>query len=527
MARFKFRTGAWLGALLLTAAALTACSGGSSGGGSAKGDPAKPVDLLKWAGPGPVVTLDGSVAGDAASMDGIYLASGQLTRFNADGKPVLDLAESVDMAKDGLTATIKLRPNLKYSDGTPITSEDFQYAVERNRKGTGASFVATIKSVDVVDDTTAVAHLKGPDPDFLTWLAERGTQLHPKKLIESDPDYWKHPVSGGPYMVDKGWTPGSDVFRAVENPNYPKGPMMAKAIEIRSVPDAASRVLQVTSGELDAAIDLPLSSKDNFPAEVKTSYAGVGGTNYVVANETLGGPFANAKVRQAMSYAIDRKSISQKAFFGLQPASTSPMFNCGDLCERDLLPEKGARDVAKAKQLMQEAGYANGFDAEMKVSSGRGGWQEAAVIVAQNLADIGIRVKVTPVDEGQHFSSITKQNYQLFFTGGGGKAQSTLSQMLNTGDFWVKATGWTPPAEAAEVMQRTASELDPAKRREAYTEAQKIWMDAMHVIPVTERIQLNASRVSPNLLVLQVKNDQKVIVQTVAEAKQGLKAGSL
>lgn len=515
-----------MAAALAAALALAACSG-SSGSDSTGTDGSKPMDVLRWGTPGPVVTLDGSVAGDATSMNGIYLTSGQLTRFNADRKPVLDVAESIDVAPDGLSATVKFRPDLKYSDGTPIVADDLQYAVERNRKGTGAGFVATIKSVEVIDARTAKVNLKGPDPDLLSWFAERAMQLHPKKLIESDSKYWSHPVSGGPYMVDKGWTPGSDVFRAVENPNYPKGPMMAKAIEIVSVPDANSRVLQVTSGDLQAAVDLPLSSKDSFADPVKTSYAGVGGSNYLVMNEKAVPQFANAKVRQAMSYAIDRKSVSEKAFFGLQPPSTSPMFDCGNLCERNLLPDKGAQNLDKARALMQEAGYANGFDVEMKVSSSRGGWQEAAVIIADNLSKIGIRAKVTPVDEGQHYSSITKQNYQMFFTGGGGHHQSTLSQMLNVGDFWVAATGWQPPAEAAQALQRTASELDPAKRRAAYTEAQQIWMNAMHVIPVTERVQLNASRVSNSVFVTQVKNDQKVIVQTVAEAKQGAKAGDL
>jgi len=525
--RLGIRSEALIAMVLLVALVLTGCSGSGRSGDTTGRDPGQPMEVLRWATPGPVVTLDGSKAGDATSMNAIYLTSGQLTRFNADREPVLDLAESITMAEDGLSATVKLRPGLKYSDGTPIVAEDLQYAVERNRKGTGAGFVATIKSVEVVNDLTAVVHLNGPDPDLKSWFAERALQLHPKKLIESDPNYWSHPVSGGPYMVAAGWTPGSDVFRAVENPNYHEGPMMAKAIEMVSVPDAASRVLQVTSGEVHAAVDLPLSSKDSFPKEVKVSYAGVGGSNYLIANQTRGGPLADPKVRQAMSYAIDRKAISEKAFFGLQPASTSPMFDCGDLCERGLLPEGGARNLDRARALMAEAGYANGFEVELKVSSSRGGWQEAAVIIADNLAEIGIKAKVTPVDEGQHYSSISKQNYELFFTGGGGHHQSTLSQMLAEGDFWVAATGWTPPAEAAEVLRRTASELDPAKRRAAYTAAQKIWMEAMHVIPVTERVQLSASRVSDSLFVVQIKNDQKVNIQTVAEAKQGARAGDL
>jgi peptide/nickel transport system substrate-binding protein len=526
MTRIKMRQWA-LVAVVCAVVALAGCGGSDEpGGGPAAGGGTEPVDVLRWAGPGPVVTMDGSVAGDATSMNGIYLASAQLTRFNPDREPVLDLAESIDLADDGLSATVKLLPDLKYSDGTPIVAEDLKYAVDRNRDGTGAAFIATIKSVDVVDDQTAVVNLNGPDPDLLSWFAERALSLHPKSEVESDPDYWSHPVSGGPYMVDESWTPGSDVFKAVENPNYPKGPMMAKSIEIVSVPDPASRILQLTSGDLDAAVDLPLSSIDSFPSEVEVTHAGVGGTNYLIANQTLGGPFADAKVRQAMSYAIDREEVSEKAFFGLQPASTSPMFDCGELCERNLLPEGGARDLDKAKALMEEAGYADGFDADLKVSNSRGGWQEAAVIIADNLSDIGINLEVTPVDEGQHYSSITEQNYEMFFTGGGGHHQSTIAQMINVGDFWVAATGWTPPAEAADVLQRTASTLDPAERTAAYTEAQQIWMDSMVTIPVTERVQVNGSRVG-DLFVPQIKNDQKVNIQSVAEAEQGVRAGDL
>jgi ABC-type transport system substrate-binding protein len=523
MTRFQTTMRVCAGAMLLTAV-LAACS---DTGTTEEAGGTEPLELLKWAGPGPVVTLDGSVAGDATSMNGIYLTSGQLTRFNPDREPVLDLAESIEVAEDGLSATVTLLPDLTYSDGTPIVAEDLQYAVERNRNGTGAGFIATIESVDVVDDRTAVVNLNGPDPDLLSWFAERSLQLHPKSLVESDPDYWSHPVSGGPYMVEQGWVPGSDLFRAVENPNYPKGPMMAKAIEIVSVPDAASRILQVTSGELDAALDIPLSSLETLPEQAEPSYAGVGGSNYLIANQALGGPLADDRVRQAMSFAVDREAISQRAFFGLQPASTSPMFDCGELCERGLLPGGGARDLDQARSLMQEAGYADGFAVELKVSSGRGGWPEAAVIVAENLAEIGIEAEITPVDEGQHYSSITEQNYELFFTGGGGHHQSTLSQVLNEGDFWVAATGWEPPAEAAEVLQRTASTLDPGERTAAYTEAQQIWMDAMHVIPITERVQASASNVAGSIFVPQVRNDQKVIIQTVDEAEQGARAGDL
>ncbi len=527
-------SGRWrfLSLVLVLAMLFAACGGDDDAGEDTDGDEAatttagevteetdapdasgaEPLDVIRWAGPGPVTSLDATVAGDASSMIAISFTSGQLTRFNADREPVLDLAESVEVSEDGMSATVTI----------------IQYAVERNRDGTGASFVATVESVEVVDDRTAILHLFGPDPDLLSWMAERGFQLHPKSQIEADPEgYWSEPVSGGPYVVESGWTPGGEVFRAVENPEYHKGPMMAKAIEHVSVPDVPSRILQLNAGDLDMAYDLPLASVEDLDDAVETTIEGVGGMNYVILNQTLGGPFASEEVRQAISLAIDRQRVSDVAFFGAQPAATSPLFSCGPLCSPDLLPDSGARDLDAAMALMESAGFADGFSAEMSVSSGRGGWADAAVLIAEDLAEINIDVTVTPIDEGQHYSSIGEQAYQMFFTGGGGHHQATLSQMLTPDGFWVAATGWTPPDGSGELVQEAAQSLDVDERRGLYDEGQAIWAEGSHVISVVERVQLSGNRVPNGILIPQVKNDQKVLIMSVAEAEAGVRAGDL
>jgi ABC-type transport system substrate-binding protein len=527
-------------ALLLSLALVTAACGNGeeatddgASGGAASGESAapsdpepQPVDLVRWAGPGPVTTLDGKIAGDASSMIGIYFTSGQLTRFDADRQPRLDLAESVVVSDDGLQATVTLLPGLVYSDGTPVLAVDIQYAVERNRDGTGASFVRTIESVDVIDDRTAVLNLVGPDPDLLSWMAERGFQLHPKSQIEADPDYFNNPVSAGPYVVEAGWVPGAEVFRAVENPNYHKGPMMARAIEHVAVPDVPSRILQLNAGQLDMAYDLPLSSAEDLDPAVEVAIKGVGGMNYIAINQELGGPFASYEVRRAISLAIDRSRISNVAFFGFQPPATSPFFSCGPLCRPGFLPNGGVQDLDAARELMAEAGFADGFSAEMKVSSGRGGWPEAAVLIAEDLAKIGINITVTPVDEGQHFSSIGERNYEMFFSGGGGHYQALVSQVLGPTGFWVAATGATPPAGADELVVLSGQALDVEERAAIYDRVQQMWADYLPIISVVERVQLTGNRV-PGILIPQVANDQKLIIQSVAEARAGVRAGDL
>ncbi|MDA1237179.1 MAG: ABC transporter substrate-binding protein, partial [Acidobacteria bacterium] len=349
---------------------------------------------------------------------------------------------------------------------------------------------------------------------------------HPKSKVEADPDYFSNPVSAGPYVVEAGWVPGANVFRAVENPDYHKGPMMARSIEHVAVPDVPSRLLQLNAGELDMAYDLPLSSANDLDAAVEVTIAGVGGMNYIAINQSLGGPFASYEVRRAISLAIDRERISNIAFFGYQPPATSPFFSCGPLCRPGFLPNGGAQDIEEARSLMKTAGYADGFSAEMKVSSGRGGWPESAVLVAEDLAEIGIKITVTPVDEGQHYSSIGEKNYEMFFSGGGGHHQALVSQVLDPSGFWVRATAATPPVGSTELVNASGQSLDVAERAEIYDKVQEMWASYLPIISVVERVQLSGNRV-PGILIPQVKNDQKLIIQTVAEARAGVRAGDL
>ena len=169
--------------------------------------------------------------------------------------------------------------------------------------------------------------------------------------------------------------------------------------------------------------DLPIAAKDSLPPEVKQFTIEVGGANTLYLNMDPAGKagtkFADPKVRQAMSLAINRKAIADTAFAGLVKPLTSFWYDCPDICPTGMLPNGGVQDVEAAKKLMTEAGVpAEGISAEMLVVSTRGGWKEGATLVAADLEAIGVHLTVTPVDEATWNGAVANDNFEAIYNGG-------------------------------------------------------------------------------------------------------------
>jgi peptide/nickel transport system substrate-binding protein len=479
-----------------------------------------------------VLGLDEAKLGDLVSIDAVILTQGTLMREDKDNVPQLELADSVNVSADGLTVTVKLKPNLKYSDGSPVTSADIKWSAEHELDGgIQASFLAAVDTVETPDDLTAIFHNKYPDPDFNRALTGRALPLNPVAKVTSDPDYFLHPVSAGPYMVDE-FTPNK-TFHAVENPNYVKGPMVVKGIEFVYVPDQTSKVLQLATGALDFVWDLPIAAKDSLPPEVHQFVIEVGGANTLYLNMDPNGKagtkFSDARVRQAMSLAINRKAIADTAFAGLVKPLTEFWQDCPDICPVDTLPNKGIQDVEAAKKLMADAGVGpDGISAEMLVSSTRGGWKEGALLVAQDLEAINVHFTVSPVDEATWNGAVANNNFEAVFNGGASTPQITMNSWFGNG-YSATHSGYilVPDHDkTVALIQQMAQELDVAKRKELYTQIQLIGRDTMPMISLVNRIALDGTRLPDGVLTVANTSVGYIIMQTVAEQAAGKSAGS-
>ena len=414
------------------------------------------------------------------------------------------LADKYDVSADGLTYTITLKPNLKYSDGTAITADDVAYGYQRSveLKNPRLILLGPVDTFVAKDPTTVVITLKQPFPNILIGLADAGFSIFPKDKIQADPDFFsKVPlVSSGQYVLTE-WTPGASEWAFEENPNFFGGPSMVKRVEFVAVPDQTSRVLQVTTGAIDYAYDLPASARQDFPDEVKTFAVPILGMYHVNFNleKAKGTPLGDAKVRQAMSLAIDRQAIQDQAFFGISPAAEGFLYK-GPPEWEGVLPNGGKRDLDAAKKLLAETQWpTGGFKFTLQPWGQRPGWTDAATIIKANLADLGIDVTVDPKTDADAIANLNSGNYDAQFSGNTQDPLSMLKNQFGTDGTWTKWMRYDNP-DVAKLLTDAGYAADQKTRLDDFHKAQEEAYQDMPLIPISERVVLVASRVPRNVL---------------------------
>lgn len=463
-----------------------------------------------------VIALDPNTVVDAASSQAINLTAGLLYRLDANDVPHPDLAQGADTSPDGKTVTLKLKPNLMYSDGTPVKADDAVSAWQRASVQGSASQanIALITNVTAPDDSTIVFTLSAPWPEFLFQISDRYLAMHPRSKVEGDPNYFTHPVSAGPYAVSS-WNPGDTSMTLDDNPHYVGGPMSIKEIEFADVDDVNSRVLQIQGNQTQWAYDLPLASKATLGSDIKSAVDPLGGVYHVQFNTKADGPVSDPKVRQAVSMAIDRDAVNQKAFFGASTPVKSWQYDCGDLCSASILPNGGKPDPAGAKQLLSGTPYANGFSFTLEVGGTRPGWKEAAQVIAENLKAIGADVTVNPVEDAVWIKDSGSGNFEAIFTGLTGTPQQMLLNYLSTKGIVTAWTRYSNP-QVDDLVAQASSETNTTKRKDLFSQIQKLALPDMPEAPISERAVLVASRL-PNDEVQLIKNNYLIHVKTLAE----------
>jgi len=283
-------------------------------------------------------------------FDTNVLSSGLLYRLDIHQKPYPELVDRSDVSTDGLTVTMTLKPNITYSDGTAVKAGDALPAWTRLNQMEGKQFFSPVDSLTTPDDKTLVWKLKTPYPDLFHVLGYQYLLMHPGDRVQTDPGYWSNPVSAGPYVINQ-WKPGTNSMLLQANPKYVLGPMIAQELELVTVTDVTTRVLQLSSGGLDFAFELPFSAAANLGADARPIPHPQGGTFHVTINTANSGPLGDAKVRQAMSLAIDRDAVSQKAFYGVSAPNKAVMYQ-GVPEWSPTLPNGGKQDLEGAKNLL-------------------------------------------------------------------------------------------------------------------------------------------------------------------------------
>ncbi len=431
-----------------------------------------------------------------------------LLQPSADGKTVEPgLAQSWTVSDDGKTLTFVLRPGLKFADGSPLAPSDVKWSLDRARtKESGGDFqflLASIASIDVTGDDTVVLHMAHPDPVILQALATFNSGIMPEKLLMAAPGatlddkskaFADHPVGSGPFLL-KSWQRNTEMVMT-RNPYYWKpaadgGKLpYLDAIRFEIIPDDATRILKLRAGELDIAEFVPYSRVAELKADPKLNMVlfPAAQVNYFAFNDrpTLKdgtkNPLNDVRVRQALNYATDKDALIQVVTYGagtpehsFMPMSTPLSYDAGPLYPYDL---------AKAKALLAEAGYPNGFAVTCTVLAGSADDAAKVTTLQQLWGQVGVQLKVEQLESATRLARYNAADFQMR-TSLWTNDINDPSEITNIFAYYPtrqnNRSGWDDPRIDA-LFTQSQGELDPAKRAAEYKEIQQRYAAAAPIV---------------------------------------------
>ncbi|HWP68344.1 MAG TPA: ABC transporter substrate-binding protein, partial [Rectinemataceae bacterium] len=311
-----------------------------------------------------VIGLDPHIVTSFSSHRRIDLLYNKLVRHNENLEIVPDLAESIDIP-DNVTYVFNLRKGVKFHNGKEMTADDVQFSLNRildaKTASPGRSYLVTVKSIEVLSPYKVKVTLTAPLASFLEGLASNNCAIVSKAAVEQYGNLQKVEVGTGPFML-KDWV-ADNSMTLVKNPEYfEKGlPYLDKVI-FRIIPEQASLLAGVKSGVLDMATindgsTIMLAKRDANIAVMQKPGVNVRTFGFNVTHK----PFDDERVRQALSLAIDRTEVVNVAEFGMGKASGPiPVSATQWALPLSKIPYS-TPDIAKAKALLAQAGYPNGF----------------------------------------------------------------------------------------------------------------------------------------------------------------------
>ncbi|MDE2358045.1 MAG: glutathione ABC transporter substrate-binding protein GsiB [Betaproteobacteria bacterium] len=423
--------------------------------------------------------------------------------FDKDMKLVPVLADSYAVSKDGLTYTIKLKRGIKFQDGTDFNAEAVKVNFDRVSNPANHlkryALYSVIAGTDAVDTDTVRITLKEPFSAFINDLAHpAGVMISPAALEKwGSKGIAFHPVGTGPFKFVE-WKQPDYLKVAKWHGYWRKGYPKVDTITWRSVVDNNSRAALMQTGEAQFTFPVPyelagvLKSKPGIEVVAAPSIV----LRYLSMN-TLQKPFDNPKVREAINYAINKQALAKVAFSGYAAPADGVV---PDAVEYAVKLGPWPYDVAKAKKLLAEAGYPNGFETELWSAYNYSTPQKVCEFLQQQLQQVGIRTKITLLEAGQRVEKVESWQdpktapVRLYYVGWStstGEADWALRPLLY-GDSWPPTSFNTAYYRNARVdadIKGALATTDKAQKAKLYRDAQeRIWKDAPWAPLVTEQL---------------------------------------
>ncbi|MDD4503207.1 MAG: ABC transporter substrate-binding protein [Clostridiaceae bacterium] len=310
-----------------------------------------------------------------------------------NSKYIPSLAESWEQLSDTLWE-FKLQKNVKFHDGSNFTAKDVKFTIERGlEQSASKSKFSSIKEVNIMDDYTVQLVLKAADNDLVYKLCEANTVMLCANAFETLDKTEANKIGTGPYMYNE-WVQG-DYLSLVSFKDYWEGAKKTEEIVIRYIPEASSRLIALQTGEIDLCVDPPAVDLHYVAEDKNLILWQIPSTNirHIFLNLNVE-PFKNKLVRQAVAHAINREDLVALVYEGNATPAYNIMHPSSEFYEDVDYYEY---DLKKAKELLAEAGFPDGFKTTIYSSSGTVQKAVDSVIQAQ-LAEIGIDVEIKALE---------------------------------------------------------------------------------------------------------------------------------
>jgi len=409
------------------------------------------------------------------------------------GKPQAgSLAESWSVSPDGLVYEFTLRPGVKFHNGDPVTADDVKFSFERYKGAAATTLKNRVAAVEIVDPHRVRFRLKTPWPEFMTFYGTPATGaawIVPRKYVEKvgDDGFKKAPVGAGPYRFVS-FTPGVELVLEAYEQYWRKAPSVRRLV-FKSVPDETTRLAMLKRGEADIAYSIRGELAEEIRRTPGLALKPTGGafTEWVVFIDQWDpkSPWADRRVRLAANHAIDRQAINQAEYLGLSKVTGSIIPVAFEFAwPAPLYPY----DPQKAKRLLAEAGYPNGFDAG-QISADLV-YAPIAELVGNSLQAVGIRVKLRPMERAAIIKANQEKKLKNLHRQGsaafGNAATRIEAFVVSEGMF---AYGGYPDIDG--LFREQAAEPDRKKREAILHRIQQLMHEKAMFAPLFEPAFLN------------------------------------
>jgi len=437
-----------------------------------------------------------------------------LLDYDLDMNPQPGLAAAWEIAEDGKSITFHLQEGVRFHDGQPFTSEDVRFTfmeVLKKHHPRGIVFLGVLEDVETPDALTAIFRLSDPAPYLIMALSAADSPILPQHIF-SQGDLQNHPnanlpIGTGPFKLVE-WRRGS-LIRLDRNADYwREGKPYLDRVVVRFVPDSSTRTLLLEKGEAHLAgfHTVPFSDARRLADMASLDVSDKGYQMYSLVEgitfNTKRPPFDNEKLRQALSYAVDRQFIADHIYFGFARPAKGQIhsnFAVSGLYNPDVRDYMVADRFDIANRLLDEAGFPrqeNGirFEATLDTTAYFGDfYQRAAEVVQQNFAQIGVKLTLRSEDLATFLKrAFTDYDFDMTQAALSNLADPVLgvhrglhSNAIRQGSVFMNHSRWSS-AQTDALMDLATIELDKDKRKELYAELQRLAAQAAPIIWIVD-----------------------------------------